>query len=117
MHLALDEVTQICPVPLPLWMADSAGKGILITAICHGLAQLEGRWGETGARSIWDTAGVKVILGGISDADTLEGLSVLCGEIDVRSASRTIDNVGNREADLDLPASARPAAGTAPHAA
>ena len=25
--MALDEVTQICPVPLPLWMADSAGKG------------------------------------------------------------------------------------------
>ena len=50
-----DEVTQICPVPLPLWMADSAGKGIVIVAVCHGLAQLEARWDKPGARAIWDT--------------------------------------------------------------
>ena len=66
MLMALDEVTQICPVPLPLWMADSAGKGILIVAVCHGLAQLEARWDSAGARAIWDTAGIKVILGGVS---------------------------------------------------
>jgi hypothetical protein len=33
MLMALDEVTQICPVPLPLWMADSGGKGILILSL------------------------------------------------------------------------------------
>ena len=49
MLMALDEVTQICPVPLPLWMADSAGKGILIVAVCHGLAQLQARWDTAGA--------------------------------------------------------------------
>ncbi len=96
LHLALDEVTQICPVPLPQWMADSAGKGIMITAICHGLAQLEGRWDTHGAQAIWDTAGVKIILGGITDTDTLEALSVLCGDIDIRTPSRTIDDYGNR---------------------
>jgi len=79
MLMALDEVTQICPVPLPLWMADSAGKGILIVAVCHGLAQLEARWHSSGARAIWDTAGIKVILGGVSDPDTLDRLSRLCG--------------------------------------
>src|ERR1700722_7101041 len=26
--MGLDEVTQICPVPLPSWLADSGGKGI-----------------------------------------------------------------------------------------
>jgi hypothetical protein len=90
--MALDEVTSICPVPLPLWMADSAGKGIIITAICHGLAQLEGRWDTHGARAIWDTAGVKIILGG----DTLEDISRLCGEIDLRVPSYTIDDYGRR---------------------
>lgn len=94
--MALDEVTQICPVPLPLWMADSAGKGIQIIAICHGLAQLEGRWDTHGAQAIWDTAGIKVILGGVTDADTLEELSRLCGEIDLRTPSRTIDDYGRR---------------------
>jgi type IV secretory pathway TraG/TraD family ATPase VirD4 len=94
MLMALDEVTQICPVPLPLWMADSAGKGILIVAVCHGLAQLEARWDSAGARAIWDTAGIKVILGGVTDPDTLERLSLLCGEIQLRTHSRTRDDYG-----------------------
>ena len=85
--LALDEVTQICPVPLPLWMADSAGKGIVIVAVCHGLAQLEARWDKPGAQAIWDTAGIKVILGGVSDPDTLDRLSRLCGDIALRTHS------------------------------
>src|SRR6266571_6270920 len=85
----LDEVTQICPVPLPLWMADSAGKGIVIVAFCHCLAQLEARWDKPGAQAIWDTAGLKVILGGVSDPDTLDRLSRLCGDIALSAHSRT----------------------------
>jgi hypothetical protein len=96
MLMAMDEVTQICPVPLPLWMADSAGKGILIVAVCHGLAQLEARWDKSGARAIWDTAGIKVILGGVSDPDTLDRLSRLCGEIALRTHSRTRTEDGRR---------------------
>jgi len=94
--MALDEVTQICPVPLPLWMADSAGKGILIVAVCHGLAQLEGRWDRTGAQAIWDTAGLKVILGGVTDPGTLDTVSQLCGEINLRTHSHTRDHKGKR---------------------
>ena len=89
-------MTQICPVPLPLWMADSAGKGILIVAVCHGLAQLEARWDKAGAQAIWDTAGIKVILGGASDPDTLDRLSRLCGDIALRTHSRTRTEDGRR---------------------
>jgi type IV secretion system protein VirD4 len=96
MLMALDEVTQICPVPLPLWMADSAGKGILIVAVCHGLAQLEARWDNAGAQAIWDTAGIKVILGGVSDPDTLDRLSRLCGDIALRTHARTLGDDGRR---------------------
>jgi hypothetical protein len=70
-------------------MADSAGKGILIVAVCHGLAQLEARWDKSGAQAIWDTAGIKVILGGVTDADTLDALSRLCGEVALRTRART----------------------------
>jgi type IV secretion system protein VirD4 len=94
--MALDEVTQICPVPLPQWMADSAGKGILVVAICHGLAQLEARWDEPGARAIWDTAGIKVILGGVTDADTLDRISKLCGEVELKMHTRTRMEDGRR---------------------
>jgi type IV secretory pathway TraG/TraD family ATPase VirD4 len=96
MLMTLDEVTQICPVPLPQWMADSAGKGIMIIAVCHGLAQLEDRWGEAGAQAIWDTAGLKVIQGGVTDTDTLETLSLLCGHAELRRRSWSRDEYGRR---------------------
>jgi type IV secretory pathway TraG/TraD family ATPase VirD4 len=81
--LALDEVTQICPVPLPSMLADSAGKGILIQSVVHGVGQLRERYGENGARTVWATSGTKILLGGIADADTLEDVSALCGTVSV----------------------------------
>ena len=81
LHLALDEVTQVCPVDLPVMLSDSAGKGVLITAVCHSVSQLEHRWGKHGADTIWSTCGTKVLLGSISDPDTLERASKLCGTV------------------------------------
>jgi type IV secretion system protein VirD4 len=77
--LALDEVTQICPVPVPSWLADSGGKGIQIITVAHGEAQLRSRWGADGARIIMDTSGTKIWLPGISDTATLDAASTLCG--------------------------------------
>jgi type IV secretion system protein VirD4 len=77
--MALDEVTQICPVPVPAWLADSGGKGIQIITVAHGEAQLRSRWGRDGARIIMDTSGAKIWLSGMSDPDTLETASMLCG--------------------------------------
>ena len=78
--MALDEVTQICPIPLPVWAADSGGKGIQILSVVHGQAQLRTRWKQDGARVIMDTAGVTVFLPGITDTDTLSMASTLCGQ-------------------------------------
>jgi type IV secretion system protein VirD4 len=77
--MALDEVTQICPVPVPSWLADSGGKGIQIITVAHGEAQLRSRWGADGARIILDTSGAKIWLPGTSDPDTLEAAAMLCG--------------------------------------
>jgi len=82
--MALDEVTQICPVPVPSWLADSGGRGIQIITVAHGEAQLRSRWGSDGARIIMDTSGAKIWLSGISDAAALEAASVLCGTAAVR---------------------------------
>ena len=78
--MGLDEVTQICPVPLPFWLADSGGKGIQICAVAHGEAQLAGRWGDQGKQAILDTSSVKVFLPGITDTSTLDAASKLCGQ-------------------------------------
>jgi hypothetical protein len=76
----LDEVTQICPVPLPFWLADSGGKGIQVVAVVHGEAQLAGRWGDYGRQVVLDTSSVKVFLPGITDVTTLQAASTLCGQ-------------------------------------
>jgi hypothetical protein len=92
--LGLDEVTQICPVDLPVMLADSAGKGVLMTAVAHGTSQLADRYGEAGAKTVWACCGTKVILGGISDAETLEDISQLCGTIVIgEDDSRTVRTV------------------------
>jgi len=77
--MGLDEVTQICPVPLPAWLSDSGGKGIQIISVAHGEAQLAGRWGEHGKQVVLDTSSVKAFLPGITDTRTLEAASRLCG--------------------------------------
>jgi type IV secretion system protein VirD4 len=82
--MALDEVTQICPVPVPSWLADSGGKGIQIITVAHGEAQLRGRWGADGARVIMDTSAAKLWLPGISDPAALETASLLCGSAAMR---------------------------------
>lgn len=79
--MALDEVTQICPVPLPSWLADSGGQGISIWTAFHGLAQLRDRWRDTGAQTVIDTSNVKVVMPGLADADTISALSRLCGQV------------------------------------
>ena len=78
--MGLDEVTQICPVPLPFWLADSGGKGIQVCAVVHGEAQLAERWGDHGRQVVLDTSSVKVFLPGITDATTLQTASTLCGQ-------------------------------------
>ena len=78
--MALDEIVQTCPVPLPAWLADSGGKGIQLIPVAHGEAQLRTRWGRDGAQVILDTCGVKVWLTGITDTATLKMASELCGQ-------------------------------------
>jgi len=84
MLFALDEITQVCPVPLPVWLTDSGGKGIQIIPVVHGEAQLRQRWGKDGAQSIKDTAGTWVVLPGVRDAETLKTLSTVAGEVAIR---------------------------------
>ena len=79
--MALDEVTTICPIDLPTMLSDSAGKGVLITAVAHATSQLKERWGEFGGKTVWNTCGTKILLGGLSDIDTLNEFSELCGTV------------------------------------
>jgi type IV secretion system protein VirD4 len=78
--MVLDEVTQICPVPLPGWLADSGGQGVSIWTAFHGVAQLRARWKEHGAQTVLDTSNVRIFLPGLADIETLDKASKLCGQ-------------------------------------
>ncbi len=80
--MAMDELAQVCPVDAPSMLADSAGKGIVFVTVAHSLAKLEERYGEEGAANIWAVSGVKMLLRGITEPQTLEDVSRVCGTLD-----------------------------------
>ena len=88
--LGLDEVKQIARVPLDVWLADSAGKGVCIVAVAHGMGQLREGWGQDGAATIWSTTS-KVVLPGVQEDDTLDALSGLCGTVTARRGDSDVD--------------------------
>jgi hypothetical protein len=86
---ALDEL-HLCPVDLPAWLADSAGKGIQVAAVVHSTGQLRDKYGADGADTVWSTAGTKVFLPGIHDTATLEDVSKLCGTLGAGESAQRV---------------------------
>jgi hypothetical protein len=86
--MAMDEAAQVCPVDLPSMLADSAGKGICIVTVAHGIAKLEERYGKEGAAAIWNLSGVKVLLRGITEAQVLDDVDRVAGALGDGEAER-----------------------------
>jgi len=88
--LVLDEAANY-PLPsLPALMAEGGGSGITTVAVLQSLAQARDRWGREAAGAIWDSAIVKVVLGGSANADDLADISRLVGERPVTERSETV---------------------------
>ena len=88
--LALDEVANIAPLPdLPKIVSEGGGQGVMTIACLQDLSQAETRW-DRAARGFLTLFGAKAILPGVSDRTTLEAVSMLIGDHDVklRSTSR-----------------------------
>ena len=92
--LALDEVANIAPIPdLPSMVSEGGGQGIVTLACFQDLSQARNRWPDQ-SEGFPSLFGTTVVLAGIGDVRTLEGLSTLAGdeEIPTRtvSAGRTL---------------------------
>ncbi|HUY22975.1 MAG TPA: type IV secretory system conjugative DNA transfer family protein [Acidimicrobiales bacterium] len=88
--LALDEVANIAPIPdLPGMVSEGGGQGLLTLACLQDLSQARGRWG-TAADGFLSLFGTTVVLPGIGDVRTLEAMSALAGEEEVRTRSVSI---------------------------
>lgn len=92
--LILDEVANY-PLPsLPALMSEGGGSGITTVGVLQSLAQARAKWGDHEGNAIWDSAIVKVILGGGSNARDLADLSALVGEHDEQTLSQSRDHGG-----------------------
>ena len=87
--LILDEAANY-PLPsLGALMSEGGGTGITTLAVLQSLAQARHRWGREPAQGIWDSAIVKIVLGGGSNADDLADIARLVGERTQREYSET----------------------------
>lgn len=76
----LDELPSICPLPdLPTTLADTAGRGFIISWAAQSHAQLETRWGTKGATALLDNTTAVLIMGGIKSESTLKWASTMSG--------------------------------------
>ncbi len=78
--LILDEAANYALPSLPSLMSEGGGTGVTTLAVLQSLAQARDRWGREAAQAIWDSAIVKIILGGGGNADDLADLSRLIGD-------------------------------------
>ena len=94
--LVLDEAANY-PLPsLGALMSEGGGTGIPTLVVLQSLAQARDRWGREQAQAIWDSATVKVVLGGQANADDLADLSRLLGEVEVPDTSESYGRAGER---------------------
>jgi type IV secretory pathway TraG/TraD family ATPase VirD4 len=91
LSLILDEAANY-PLPsLSSLMSEGGGTGISTLVVLQSLAQARAVWGEHQAGAIWDSAIVKVVLGGGSNARDLDDLSKLIG---ARQQAQTSTSIG-----------------------
>ena len=94
--MVLDEPANTAAMPnMPTYMSDSGGRGITLTLAPQGWSQMQRRWGTDGAKEIWNSATLALIMGGSKETQFLEDISRLAGEYD-RDKVSTTRGGGNR---------------------
>lgn len=110
LSLVLDEAANY-PLPsLGSLMSEGGGSGIPTMVVLQSLAQARDRWTKDTAEAIWDSATLKVVLGGVSNASDLADISRLLGErtiieqnssYQLGSSGRSISTNHHKQAVLD----------------
>ncbi len=90
----LDEAANY-PLPslLPL-MSEGGGSGLSTLVVLQSLAQARARWGRDETSALWDSAILKIVLGGSANAEDLRDLSALLGSFEAERTSRSKGETG-----------------------
>ncbi len=84
----LNEAAHIAPMPnLPGYMGDSGGFSISLHVYLQSLGQARNKWGNDEAAVMWDTAAIRVVMGGSGYVNDLDEISRLLGEVDEKQKS------------------------------
>jgi type IV secretion system protein VirD4 len=95
--LMLDEAANIAYLPsLPTMVSAGGGRGVTTVNVWQSRAQARDRWGADAERAIWGASTVKLILGGLSDAQDLNDLSTLVGTRSERTDTTSVNGDGTR---------------------
>lgn len=87
---ALDEAVNVAPVPrLDQLLSTGGGSGIQTMIVLQSLAAARNQWGKEMGDALLDFNTIKIVLGGLADAQDLNDISTLLGQRDetVTSAS------------------------------
>ena len=88
LSLVLDEPANTAALPkLPTYMSDSGGRGISLCLLPQGWGQMRSRWAQDGAKEIFNSATLALVMGGGKESDFLEDVSRLTGEYRRRTRS------------------------------
>jgi type IV secretory pathway TraG/TraD family ATPase VirD4 len=82
--MVLDEVANTAPIPAAAWATWAAGSGIWLHLYAQAWAQLAERWGDHGARVLWQACQSKIIYAGTSEPELCQLIEDLCGYVKVR---------------------------------
>jgi type IV secretion system protein VirD4 len=98
--LVLDEAANYRMPSLTSLMSEGGGTGISTVVVLQSLAQARAVWGDHEGAALWDSAIVKIVLGGGSNARDLDDLSRLIGTREERDATESIGPDGRRSYSL-----------------
>ncbi len=85
--MALDELANIAPIhDLPAQVSEGGSQGVVTLGCLQDLSQARERWGQYG-EGFLTLFNVKVVLPGVGDTRTLEALSLLAGDHEVKAVS------------------------------
>jgi type IV secretion system protein VirD4 len=96
LSLILDEAANYRVPSLASLMSEGGGTGISTIVVLQSLAQARAVWGDHEGAALWDSAIVKIILGGGSNARDLDDLSRLIGTRKDRQITESSGPAGHR---------------------
>lgn len=106
--MLLDEVANICPVPLPEWLSYAAGSGVQIHSFGQSWAQFINQWGPESASTIWTNSKFKLLWPTSDDEHTRQALLNLGGRIRIDPKQAGADTEEQRHYEKEADALADP---------